>query len=107
MRRTCRGILAGLVLSVALLGLPGLAQAAPPAAPAAMGVSTWADGRPPAVAAPDVAQPPPGPDLDSGSAGQRSQQDIAIGVGGVALIGLVLLSRRMRKKPVLFVKWKK
>ncbi|MHA6798415.1 hypothetical protein [Bounagaea algeriensis] len=103
MRRTCRGILAGLVLGVALLGLPGFAQAVPPA-PAAMDISA---GGVPAVAASDAAQPPPGPDLDSGSAAQRSQQDIAIGVGGVALIGLVLLSRRMRKKPVLFVKWKK
>ncbi|WP_461142902.1 hypothetical protein [Salinifilum aidingensis] len=111
-RSTCRRVLAGLVVSVALLGLPGLAQAAAPADPPA--------ARTPAVSAPAVSAPaghgrapaaavqaPPGPGRDSGATERRSRQDIAIGVGGVALIGLVLLSRRARKKPVLFVKWKK
>ncbi|MHA6802388.1 hypothetical protein [Salinifilum ghardaiensis] len=106
-RSTCRRVLAGLVVSVALLGLPGLAQAAAPAEPPAArtpAVSAPAGhGRAPAAAV----QAPPGPGRDSGATEQRSRQDIAIGVGGVALIGLVLLSRRARKKPVLFVKWKK
>jgi hypothetical protein len=31
----------------------------------------------------------------------------AMGVAGLVLIGAVLLTRRMRKKPVLFVEWKK
>ncbi|MCI2419067.1 hypothetical protein MOQ72_16605 [Saccharopolyspora sp. K220] len=35
------------------------------------------------------------------------RQRLAIGVTGVVLIGLVLLSRKARKKPVFFVKRKK
>ncbi len=35
------------------------------------------------------------------------RQRFAIGVTGVVLIGAVLLSRKMRKKPVFWIQWKK
>jgi hypothetical protein len=53
---------------------------------------------------------PPGPELtppgeQESPAAQR--QRYMVGSAGVVLIGLVLLSRRLRGKPVLGVKWKK
>lgn len=56
-------------------------------------------------------QAPPGPDLqqqpDSGQSKPPNQQELVTGLAGVALIALVFLSRKVRKKPVLFVQWKK
>jgi hypothetical protein len=50
-----------------------------------------------------VAQDPPPP----AQAPAIERQRLAIGVSGVVLIALVLLSRKLRKKPVFFVNRKK
>lgn len=50
---------------------------------------------------------PPGPEGDQPQGGKMDPQRYAIGVTGAALIGLVLLSRKMRKKPLIGFEWKK
>ncbi|MGW1680734.1 hypothetical protein [Saccharopolyspora sp. NPDC002376] len=52
-------------------------------------------------------EPPAPPAPPAEDAGADARQRMAIGIGGLVLIGAVLLSRRLRKKPVLFVTWKK
>ncbi|GAA4620208.1 hypothetical protein [Saccharopolyspora hordei] len=93
MWRTGR-VLAGLamVLSV-VLAPPALAAEEPAAPPSTLVVAQEAPPAPPA-------EPAPGE-------GMSPDQRMAIGVTGLVLIGAVLLSRRLRKKPVLFVEWKK
>ncbi|MBB5155074.1 hypothetical protein [Saccharopolyspora phatthalungensis] len=88
MWRTGR-VLAGLAIGLFLLFTPpALAdEAAPPVASVT-------------VQAQDPGQPPAHRPVDE-------RQRLAIGTTGVVLIGLVLLSRKLRKKPVFFVKWKK
>ncbi|WP_263249465.1 hypothetical protein [Saccharopolyspora rosea] len=82
----------GRVLSGLLIGM--FLVFAPPAAASA-----------PAPATTVVAQPPA---QDPGSEQQLTpRQRVAIGVTGIVLIAAVLGSRRARKKPVFFVKWKK
>jgi hypothetical protein len=87
MWRTGR-VLAGLVIALFLLLAP----------PAFAGES--ADGPVSVVVA---QEPAPAPT----QAPSDERQRLAIGTTGVALIALVLLSRKLRKKPVFFVKRKK
>lgn len=95
MWRTGR-VLAGLAIALSLfLVPPAVAAAEETAAPPTTVV---------------VAQePPPAPPAEQPApdAGTDARQRMGIGIAGFVLIGLVLLSRRLRKKPVLFVKWKK
>ncbi|MEU5849500.1 hypothetical protein [Saccharopolyspora shandongensis] len=89
MWRTGR-VLAGLAIALFLLLAP----------PALAAGETAPPGAPVVVLAQDPGQPPaPPPAYD--------KQRLAIGATGVVLIALVLLSRKARKKPVLFVTWKK
>lgn len=57
------------------------------------------------VQAPEPA--PPIPEDGTSRGDPTSAQRYGIGVAGAALIGLVLLSRKLRKKPVLWVSWKR
>lgn len=50
---------------------------------------------------------PPGPDLRQDSGQQMDRQRVTAGTAGIVLIALVLISRKQRKKPVLFVEWKR
>ncbi|RRO12787.1 hypothetical protein EIL87_24170 [Saccharopolyspora rhizosphaerae] len=64
----------------------------------------------PAEATPVVAvaqQPTPDAPAPERETQAERNQRTAMGVAGVVLIGLVLLSRKMRKKPVLFYAKKK
>lgn len=116
MRRTSRRLL-GLAVGGLLLGLPIVGSgpqasaesvSATSVSATSVSVNAQAAARYVPEQAPAQQPPPPGPDLDSDpAAGQPDSRDIAIGLGGVALIGLVLLSRKLRKKPVLFIRWKK
>ncbi|MDA3625779.1 hypothetical protein [Saccharopolyspora oryzae] len=91
MWRTGR-VLAGLAIALSLFLAPtAVASAGEAVAPPQ--VVVLAQDQPPAPPAED-----PGVD---------TRQRMAIGIGGLVLIGAVLLSRRLRKKPVLFVTWKK
>lgn len=59
------------------------------------------------VSAPGHAQAPePAPPIPDGG-GQIDSQRYIIGLTGAGLIGLVALSRKMRKKPLIGVPWKK
>ncbi|MGP4015570.1 hypothetical protein [Saccharopolyspora sp. 5N708] len=87
MWRTGR-VLAGLAIALFLL-------LTPPAA-----ASGTADTSIAVVAQQPTPNPPAQPPVDE-------RQRFAIGIAGVVLIGLVLLSRKARKKPVFFVKRKK
>ncbi|MEV5538785.1 hypothetical protein AB0L13_18165 [Saccharopolyspora shandongensis] len=92
MWRTGR-VLAGLAIALfLLLAPPALAAGETPPSGAPVVVLAQDPGQPPAPPA-----PPPAYD----------KQRLAIGATGVVLIALVLLSRKARKKPVLFVTWKK
>ncbi|GAA0526331.1 hypothetical protein GCM10011581_13350 [Saccharopolyspora subtropica] len=90
MWRTGR-VLAGLAIALFLL-----------LAPSATAAAAWADQAAPVVAQQPTPNPPP-QDEDSLTERQR----MAIGTTGVVLIGLVLVSRKIRKLPVFFVKRKK
>ncbi|KAA5833664.1 hypothetical protein ABT337_16260 [Saccharopolyspora hirsuta] len=92
MGRTGRA-LAGLAIVLSLFGAPAVASAEESAAPPATVVLAQ--------------EPPPAPPAEQPPAGADARQRMAIGITGLVLIGVVLLSRRLRKKPVLFVKWKK
>ncbi|RKT85361.1 hypothetical protein SAMN05421805_11560 [Saccharopolyspora antimicrobica] len=94
MWRTGR-VLAGLAIALSLFLVPPAAVAEEVAAPPTTVVV--AQEPPPA---PPAEQPP-------ADAGTDARQRMGIGIAGFVLIGAVLLSRRLRKKPVLFVKWKK
>lgn len=92
MWRTGR-VLAGLAIALFLLfAPPAVAEGGAAPTEASVVVLAQEPGPPPA--------PPAQPPTDE-------RQRLAIGVTGVVLIALVLLSRKMRKKPVFFVKWKK
>lgn len=84
-------LLAGLAIALSLLFTPLSAAGAAEAAPVAV-----------------VAQQPtpdaPAPKRETQA--ERNQRT-AMGVAGVVLIGLVLLSRKIRKKPMLFFEKKK
>ncbi|MFC7341421.1 hypothetical protein [Saccharopolyspora griseoalba] len=89
MRRIGR-LLAGVAIGLSLLFTPpaaALAEAAP-------------------VTAVVAQQPAPEQPAQEETPAERKQRT-AMGVAGLVLIGAVLLTRRMRKKPVLFVEWKK
>ncbi|MER7013936.1 hypothetical protein ABT324_21160 [Saccharopolyspora sp. NPDC000359] len=94
MGRTGRA-LAGLAIVLSLFWAPAAASAEEAPAP------------PPTVVL--AQEPPPAPPAEQppADAGADARQRMGIGIAGLVLIGLVLLSRRLRKKPVLFVKWKK
>jgi hypothetical protein len=84
-------LLAGLAIALSLLFTPLSATA-------------------PAVAAPVAAvaqQPTPDAPAPERETQAERNQRVAMGVAGVVLIGLVLLSRKVRKKPVLFFEKKK
>lgn len=85
-------LLAGLAIALSLLFTP-------------LSVTAPAEAAAPIVA---VAQQPtpeaPAPERETQA--ERNQR-VAMGVAGVVLIGLVLLSRKVRKKPVLFFEKKK
>ncbi|MEV0702051.1 hypothetical protein AB0I53_29635 [Saccharopolyspora sp. NPDC050389] len=91
MWRTGR-VLAGLAIALFLLLAP----------PALAAGETASPGAPVVVLAQDPGQAPP-----PAQPAAYDKQRLAIGATGVALIALVLLSRKARKKPVFFVKWKK
>ena len=90
MRRIGR-LLAGVAIGLSLLFTPPAAAALAETAPAATAVA-----RQPAPAQPKNEETP----------AERDQRT-AMGVAGLVIIGAVLLTRRARKKPVLFVEWKK
>lgn len=50
---------------------------------------------------------PPIPEDGESANEPTSSQRYGIGVTGAVLIGLVLLSRKLRKKPIIGVPWKK
>jgi hypothetical protein len=56
-------------------------------------------------APPTPSQQPPGPDQPEQQL--PTPQRVAIGTAGAVLIGLVVLSRKLRKKPIIDLKWKK
>ena len=95
MRRIGR-LLAGVAIGLSLLFTP----------PAL----ALADTAPVPTTAPETAlvaqQPAPAQPQDEESPAERDQRTV-MGVAGLVLIGAVLLTRRVRKKPVLFVEWKK
>ncbi|PKW12645.1 hypothetical protein [Saccharopolyspora spinosa] len=91
MWRTGR-VLAGLAIALFLLFAPPALAEGRAAPTEASVVLAQEPGPPPAP----PAQPPP-----------DERQRLALGVTGVVLIALVLLSRKLRKKAVFFVKWKK
>lgn len=94
MRRIGR-LLAGVAIGLSLLFTPSAAVALAETAPAT------------AHAAAQVAQQPaPAQPQDEETPAERDQRT-AMGVAGLVIIGAVLLTRRVRKKPVLFVEWKK
>lgn len=91
MWRTGR-VLAGLAIALFLLLTPPAFAGEP------------ADGPVSVVVAQD---PPPPAQAPPAQAPAIERQRLAIGVSGVVLIALVLLSRKLRKKPVFFVNRKK
>lgn len=92
-------LLAGLALGGLLVFTPaGPAELVQPAAQAQPAVAATALELP--------AQAPPGPDLTGDDQQLQGKQRIAIGIAGVVLIALVLLSRKARKKPMFGFKWK-
>lgn len=96
-------LLAGLALGGMLVFSP--ASPAVLDAPAAQAQSSvQAQASAPALELP--AQAPPGPDLTGDDQQSQGKQRIVKGLCGVALIALVLLSRKARKKPVFAFKWK-
>ncbi|SFS41075.1 hypothetical protein [Saccharopolyspora flava] len=84
-------LLAGVAIALSLLFTPLTAEAPAEAAPVAV-----------------VAQQPtpeaPAPERETDA--ERNQRT-AMGVAGLVLIGVVLLSRKLRKKPMLFFEKKK
>ncbi|GAB3295877.1 hypothetical protein GCM10027563_37610 [Parasphingorhabdus pacifica] len=50
---------------------------------------------------------PPIPENGRSSEEPMTSQRYGIGVAGAVLIGLVLLSRKLRKKPIIGLPWKK
>lgn len=90
MRRIGR-LLAGVAIGLSLLFTPVAPVALAEAAPATVVVAQ---------------QPAPGQQPEGESQADREQRTI-LGVAGLVLIGTVLVSRRLRKKPVLFVERKK
>ncbi|GAA2338908.1 hypothetical protein GCM10009854_14110 [Saccharopolyspora halophila] len=90
MRRIGR-LLAGVAIGLSLLFTPVAPAASAEPAPAAVVVAQ---------------QPAPGQQPGGETPAERERRTI-LGVAGLVLIGAVLVSRRLRKKPVLFVEWKK
>jgi len=88
-------LLAGLAIALSLLLTPWAAASPAPVRAEAVQVAV-------------VAQPPaPGSPAPERETQAERNQRTAMGVAGVMLIGLVLLSRKIRKKPVLFFEKKK
>lgn len=79
-----------------LLAPAGAAVAEPASSSAAVASGTAAV----LVQAPDQQKPDSGRQLPEG-------QRFAVGIAGVALIALVLGSRKARKKPILLASWKR
>lgn len=83
-----------LLLAPAGLLAPAVAEPASPSAPVASETAAVL------AQAPDQQNPESGQQLPEG-------QRFAIGIAGVALIALVLGSRKARKKPILLASWKR
>lgn len=96
MRRTGHALTI-LAFGWALLLAPAGAAVAEPASPSAAVASGTAAVL---VQAPDQQNPDSGRQLPEG-------QRFAVGIAGVALIALVLGSRKARKKPILLASWKR
>ena len=102
-RSAVAGVATALLLLVAPPAWAGPAEASPAAyqapsvaaVPAGTAASIGASSR-----APEPQQPPE-------TQGPTERQRMGYGIAGIVLIGLVLLSRKYRKKPVLFVQFKK
>ncbi|MEB3368107.1 hypothetical protein [Saccharopolyspora mangrovi] len=84
-------LLAGLAIALSLLFTP-------------LSASEPAEAAPVAAVAQQPTPEAPAPERETQA--ERNQR-VAMGVAGVVLIGLVLLSRKVRKKPVLFFEKKK
>ncbi|MBE9375168.1 hypothetical protein IQ251_12015 [Saccharopolyspora sp. HNM0983] len=105
-RSAVAGLATGLLL---LIAPPGWADSAdaPAAAP---GDRVAAASAPPAGSAPVGIDGFPRAQESQQPADQQGPTDrqrFTFGIAGIVLIGAVLLSRKARKKPVLFMEWKK
>ncbi|WP_277675932.1 hypothetical protein [Saccharopolyspora rectivirgula] len=90
-------LLAGLLFALVVLCSPVTSAAA-----AADGAAVATRGSSAVVAQDSSAQQSGGPQEEL-----TQEQRNMIGVTGLVLIGLVFLSRKIRKKPVFFISWKK